>query len=392
MSTMRFWGRLQRQETVRPRSGGIPVFLCVMIFAITAIVVNRLGRERWVPVACQQTHTATVYAFDKGTGIKNPFTYTDVDPRGAIEMANELAERHVHDCVAQWQRSVERRRVKAGELVERARQDHRKNQERLQAFQREQREAALAQTQANASRQEMPQPTVIENPRWLDLHRQVSDLQRRREQLLQDRTPLHPMVQETTARLAEAQQQLAAIPQQIPSNESKVAGIDKTPALVVPRIDDSNAKENQRRLDELTAAVEKSRLACETAEKAQKQALEQHAEPQFVIQNAESVQNQPQIDYGWRRLLWTTFAAGLLMAFGVGSVAAGARIEPPVATVEEVESALGKSVIGTMPADNPTLDLDAIRCQSQARCATIAIGLILIAACPVVAILGVAGL
>ena len=35
-----------------------------------------------------------------------------------------------------------------------------------------------------------------------------------------------------------------------------------------------------------------------------------------------------------------------------------------------------------MPADDPTLDLDAIRCQTQARRATIAIGLILIARLP----------
>ena len=169
---MRLWERLQRQQTVRPRSGGIPVFLCVLMFAITAIIVNRLGRERWIPVSCQPTYTATAYAFDKGTGVKTPFTCTDVDPRRAIEMANELAERHASDRVAQWRRGVERRRVKAGELAEKARQDHRKNLERLEAFQREQHEAApaQAQSQANASRQEMPQPTMIENPRWLDLH------------------------------------------------------------------------------------------------------------------------------------------------------------------------------------------------------------------------------
>jgi hypothetical protein len=394
MSTMNLWKRLQEQETVRPRSGGIPVFLCVLIFAITAIVVNRLGRERWTPVSCQATHTATAYALDQRTGVKTPFTCTDADPWRAAEMASELAERHADDCLAQWQRAAEQTRLKARKLVEKARQDQRENLQRLEAFQQRHKAAqAQTQSQANANRLKMSQPATTANPRWLDARDRVSNLQQRREQLLRDRTPSHPMVQEITARLTEAQQQLAAISHHIPSNQPKVANADNAPVLLAPAIDDLAAQENQQRLNELTAAVEKSRLACQKAEDAQKQAAEQQrARPQYVIQNAESAQDLPQVDYGWRRLLWTTFATGLLMAFGVGSVAAGARIEPPVASIEEVQSALGRSVIGTMPADDPTLDLASIRCQAQARRATIAIGLILIAACPIVAIWGVMGI
>jgi hypothetical protein len=386
---MRLLTGYQKLRTVRPRSGGIPVLLCVLMFAMTAMIVNRLGRERWNPVDCQPTYTATAYALDKQSGVATPFAFTEADPRRAADTADQLAERHVGDRTAQWRQDVEQRQAKTRELAEKARQDYRESLARLEAFQRQQREAAEAQ----AIRQPKTEPTMIENPRWLATQERVSDLQRRRERLLQDRTPLHPAVQEITDRLTEAQKELAAIPRQIADKTAKTPNADSQPTIVAPRIDPLVAKEERQKLDQLTAAVEESRAACEKAEKVQKQAAEQrNAEPQLVVQNAKSVRNERPVDYGWRRLLWTTFAAGLLMAFGVGSVAVGTRIEPPIASVEEVESALGKSVIGMLPADNPGLDKTSIHRQAQARFSLILIGLLVIVACPIVAIWGVMGI
>ena len=74
-----------------------------------------------------------------------------------------------------------------------------------------------------------------------------------------------------------------------------------------------------RRIDR---GARKSRLACQEAQRAEKTPCrEQEAAPQFVFHYAEAVQDPPQVDYGWRRLIWTTFAASLLMVFGVASVA-----------------------------------------------------------------------
>jgi hypothetical protein len=379
----------QKLRTVRPRSGGVPVLLCVLMFAMTAMIVNRLGRERWNPIDCQPTYTATAYTLDKRSGVATPFASTDADPRRAADTADQLAERHIADQMAQWQRNVEQRQAKTHDLAEKARQDYRESLARLEAFQRQQREAA----QAKPTRPPKPEPTMIENPRWAEMQERVSDIQRRRERLLQDRTPLHPAVQELTDRLTQAKKELAAIPRQIPGKRVETPDADTQPVIVAPQIDTLVAKEERQKLDQLTAAVERSRAACEKAGSAQKQAAKQrNAEPQLVVQNATAVRNERLVDYGWRRLLWTTFAAGLLMAFGVGSVAVGAKIEPPVASVEEVESALGKSLIGTLPADNPRLDKTSIHRQVQARRALILIGLLVIVACPVVAIWGVMGI
>ena len=69
-----------------------------------------------------------------------------------------------------------------------------------------------------------PQPAMVDNPVWLDLQRQVSGLEARRDQLLIDRTPLHPAVQEIDRRLAEAKEQLATTAHQIPDNRASSAG------------------------------------------------------------------------------------------------------------------------------------------------------------------------
>jgi hypothetical protein len=323
-----------------------------------------------------------------------------------------LAERHAADQRAQWQRSNEDKCQKAHEASESARQECRENAARLETFERQQQEAlggtaglsnsadntagqasSATRPLVDASRQQKPQRAMIDNPLWLDLRRQVSDLERRRDQLLEDRTPLHPAVREIEGHLADVKEQLSAAPRQIPDDRVETAATANAPAIAVPPIVDLAAKENQRKLDALAATLEKSRLACEKAERAEKEAAqEQPAAPQFAVESAEVVQNPPQVDYGWRRLLWTTFSASILMVFGIAFVAVGARIEPSVASVEEVEADLGESIIGALPAEGSPPDVAAIHRQARLRRAAIALGVLLILACPALAIWGVTGI
>jgi hypothetical protein len=390
MPTIPAWMRPIRRHTVRPRSRvGIPILLCALMFAITATVVNRWGRERWIPVNRQTTYTATTHVVEKRSGETTPFTITDVDPRRAKELANVLAERFAADRSAEWRRSKERNWQKSRESAEKSREQCRDDAARLDAFERQQSE--LVKSQTDAGQPETPAPTASENPRWLSLQEEVSDLERRRDVLLTDRTPLHPAVQEIEARLTDARTQFAATPREIPAGPTaaRPSGTKRPP---LP-IDDVAAQESQRKRAELAAALEKSRLACQRAERAEKQvAQKQKTVPQFVFQYGEAVQDPPQVDYGWRRLIWTTFAASLLMVFGVASVSLGAGIDPPVASIEEVEAALGQSVMAAIPVEDAAPDVAAIERQSQARRAAITLGVLLILACPIVAIWGVTGI
>ena len=165
---------------------------------------------------------------------------------------------------------------------------------------------------------------MLDNPVWLDLQKQVATLESRRDQLLIDRTPLHPAVQEVDAQLAEVKQQLATTARQIPDGNSKNDDVADAPAIVPPTGDDAATKNYERKLAELTAALEKSRVAAQEAERAEKRAEQELAAgPQFTFERAEPVPNPPQVDYGWRRLLWTTFASSLLMVFGVVAISLG---------------------------------------------------------------------
>ncbi len=385
------WMRLLRQQSFRPRpSVRVRVLVCALFFAGTAIVVSRWGRERWIPVNRQTTYTATARAVEAATGAATLFTSTNVDPAQAKAQAGALAERYAAERVAEWQHGKEGQYQKAHDLAEKARQECDKAAASLTSFERQRREGPSLTA---ASPKPIVPPPMIDNPAWHDLQRQITDLEGRRDQLLIDRTPQHPAVQEIEGRLAQVKEQLVATVRQIPDTRAKNPATADAPAIAPPAADDMAAKEYERKHGELTAALEKSRVACQEAERAEKQAgQELAAVPQFVFEQPEPIQNLPQVNYGWRRLLWTTFASSLLMVFGIATVWLGASIDPPVASVEEVEGDLNEKVLGVLPFNGPAPDMAAIERQVRLRRAAIACGTILILGCPVVAIWGVMGI
>jgi hypothetical protein len=398
------WVWTRPSHTIRPRlDRKTPVLLCVVIFGLTATIVYRWGRESWVPADAKPTYAATSYVVESGLKtaggeVRIPIAYTDADGRHAEQAANALADRYVDDRHANWRRRTEGPCSMAREAVATARQKQAENEARLSEFQRELAEAA-ARPQPAAPVLEKPlPPPMIDNLDWLDLDRQLTDLERQRDRLLVDRTALHPAVQDVSARIDDLKRQMAAIPRQIPDMLSSTPKSEPTDeaskATEAVAANDRITEQDQRKLDDLTAAVETSRQAYQQAEAAEKQALSrQQAGPRYSVVYARAVEIPPTPDYSWRRLLWTTLVAGVLMAFGVGSVSTGSSIEPSAASVEQVRADTCAAVVGMVPADDPVADPAAVhRCQSQARRGMIAVGLILMVACPLAAIWGVLGL
>ncbi len=380
-----------RRQTVRPRAAiRVPLLTFPLVFAVTALIVAYWGRDRWIPVNEQTTYTTTVRAVETASSAATPFTVTDSDPQRAKASADALAERFAAQRVAKWRRNKADESQRAHDLAEKARQKCRENADLLSALERQRPEKPPVSAE---SVKPPPQPEMIDNPLWLDLHRQIGELEARREQLLIDRTPRHPAVREIDERLAETTEQLAATARRIPDSRASGDRPAAAPAIVPPASDGPAARQYEQKLAELTAALEKSRLACQQAERAEEQAGQQlAATPQFTFAQREIVQNLPQTDYGWYRLLWTTFASGLLMAVGVCSVFLGTGIDPPVASIDEIEEYLNEPILGTLPSDGPPPNLRAIDRETQLRRAFIAFGTILILACPVVAVWGIAGI
>jgi hypothetical protein len=379
------WKRVP--NTVRPRSSGrAPVLLCLVVFGLTAVVVYRGGRMNWTPANPNLTYTATAYVVPRLAGhsagdSRIPIQYTDDNSQHAAATANAVAERYVDNQYAEWKRRTEGSYRSAREAADKARRGHAENTAQLEAFRRELSEAAEPRT---------PSPTTIENPQWTALDHQLGELQQQRDKLLVTRTPLHPAVQDLDTRIKGVKDQLATTQREIPGPDTKprpVVAQDTKPQPVV-------APADQEKLDALTAAVATSQRACEKAESVEKKAEEmQHARPRFAIEYAEVVENPALPDFGWRRLMWTTLAGSVLMAFGVGSASWGAKIEPPAASLAEVQGDTGVPVVGMIPADDPFSDPTAAsRRQSRRRRLLVAIGLILMAACPVLVVWGVAGI
>jgi hypothetical protein len=394
--------------TVRRRPfGKSPAVLGLLVFGLTAITVYRLGRESWIPVNPDATYAATACVVAKphqiAAGNRIPFEYVGESAEQAAEIANAQALRYVHDRLAEWKLRTEGPYLKARAAAEKARQEHIGGTARLEAFRRQMAEEAAKQQVAVQRRAKPLPPPMIDNPQWLNLERQLAELQRRYDALLVERTPQHPLVVDLTGRMAGIQEKLAATPRRVLCGHAELPSLpDSSPAVETPTTDaeggdrdgDRIVKENQERLTELTAAVEQTRQASEAAKLVEKNALQTlQAGPNYAVEPAQVVERLPQPDYGWRRLVWTTLFSGVLMALGVGVVAAGANVEPPVTSIAELKADLDVPIVGPIPADDPVANPAATsRRRSSVRRTMIGIGLVLIMACPAVAIWGVIGI
>ena len=404
-------------QTVRPRSTGrTTVLVCVLVFSLTATAVYRWGRLSWTPVDSNPTYTATAYVIPRGASeeARIPMRHTDANAQRAAEYANSLADRYVRDRRAEWTHQNEGPYLLAREAADKAQREHAQNTARLETFRRQLAEAAEAAEAAAkarlAARPQRPQLSpMIDNPQWLALDRQLSELQQRHDDMLVSRTPLHPAVQDLGTRIAGVKYQLASTPRQIPrdrqipqgygdATEPSEAALSANNAMASGGADAQTtqlvARADQEKLESLTIVAEKSSQTCDDAQSAVKRALqEQEGGPQFTIEYAQVVENPPQVDYGWRRLMWATLLTSVLTAFGVGSLSLGATIEPPVASIAQVQADTGVALVGTIPANDPVPDPIAIsRRQSLLRHVFVTIGLILIAVCSALAIWGVVGI
>ena len=138
--------------------------------------------------------------------------------------------------------------------------------------------------------------------------------------------------------------------------------------------------------------MEKARRARDEAELAERRTIQQRASPQLMVTYVKVAQDPPAVDCGWWRLACSTLAAGALMAFGLGAVWFGATIEPAVASIAEIEAALGGPIIGTVPAHDPMAGPIAPDRRTRMRHTAITMGLLLMAACPLAAAWGVMGM
>jgi len=91
-------------------------------------------------------------------------------------------------------------------------------------------------TRGEGGRPEGTQSRSIENPRWVELSRRVEQLRERRAELLETRTFSHPLVQQVTEDLKDAEERLAAEPHWIPNEPAEPSGASDSRAQRARRV------------------------------------------------------------------------------------------------------------------------------------------------------------
>jgi murein DD-endopeptidase MepM/ murein hydrolase activator NlpD len=388
---------------VRPRSARkIPLWFCLLMAGLAGAIVYWRGLDRCAPASVDSSYTATAYVVERSSTpnsveIQIPIAYSDPNQQHAKEVVNALADRYVEDRNTEWQKHTEKLLSKDHEATEILRSELAENEKRFKEFRKQITEKDVI-PQADLEQNQSQSPATIDNPEWLDLNRRLFVLKQRHDAMLIDRTPLHPAVQDLAMQIEDAKEQMAAIPRQIPQKlpssfkrgTEDEGGKSPKPFAIAKIISD----QDQQKLNELTKSVESSRLAYAEAEAAEKKALAQQLpELQYFVVYAEEAENAVTSNYGWRRLMVTTLMAGMFMVFGVGAFSAGVAIDPPVGTIGQIQKSARVPVLGTIPAKKPISDPESLNLhQSQERLTLFSIGLILMAACPVVAYWGISGM
>jgi hypothetical protein len=365
--------------------------------ALVGAAVYGIGRDRCTP-ARPDSFTAIAYVIDPSgsldVNVQIPMAYTDRDRHRAEEVANALARQYVEDRHTEWQQSNDTSLSEPRDALEKAKLALAENEQRFEAFRTA--SAARSNQSPTMKQDDSRTPAMTENPEWLDLNHKLFLLKQRRDEMLVDRTPLHPTVQELGVQINDLRAKIASVPRQIsPIPSGRVAETESRE----PTKPDSNSTtvashRNEQRLTELTAAVESSRQALSEAEEAERKALaQQPSEPPYSVLEAEIVDDAATSDYGWRRLLVTALMTGFTMAFGFGTLTSGTATEPPVGTISQIRKAARAPVLGMICTNQELPDTEQIsRRQTQQRRLLISIGLTLIALSPAIAYWGLAGI
>jgi hypothetical protein len=322
-------------------------------------------------------------------------TATRAAPQRASETAGLAARAYADAYRNEWKSLAARENRAVQEAAARAERELRDAQSKLQTFYEQQLQAAQEvvrrQALAQAARPAPPSPPAAgppaaENPEWADLSRQLGALRQRRGDLLVHRTPLHPDVLDIEARIQQVEQQMASVPRTLAGPMLAPAAapppaVREQPTQEPPPVVQMDSAELQR----FKEGVQRAERATADAIRAERFAW-QHGQQEPTIDLEETpAQAAAQAPRSTLSKLMAALAAGLSTVAGLGLITSGVAIEPVLATVGEVHSAIGLPVVGVVPESSPGVrkSKDSRR-QRWLRIGLVSGGVGLLAACLVI--------
>jgi capsular polysaccharide biosynthesis protein len=267
---------------------------------------------------------------------------SDLPRENLAPLVNVVASAFVQNCRSQWKVEAERAYSAAQEKLRETQRTAQEADSRAQSLR--QRQAGSAATAS--PRMDAPSVVMVENPKWTDAARRLAELEERQRQLLFERTPLHPSVQELEMRIGDMRRELAAIPQKIaqsvsplPSVPDPQAGTLVAPPAVTP-VEIETAQQAAQAAQRQVRQAEAAAQAATTA---------RNAELRIDLQPAEEVPEPPASGSSMAELLAMAVAAATTSVVGLGMISYGASLAPAVSTIGELQALLPVPILGVVP-------------------------------------------
>jgi hypothetical protein len=288
------------------------------------------------------------------------------NPQQLLPFVNQLADQYAVAERARFEADAASRYRAAQQATQHARQVLGQTTTRLEEHLKRQREAERAATQVAPPQPETPPPPkMVDNPEFTKLDQELTALNRRRTDLLVDRTPLHPAVQAVDNQIAQLREAIRAVPRQIPeSGGASSAPEAASPKLVeqapqepsagslgqvLPSTTGLDQAEAARKLAALQSNVDRAARDLERIGRLEREASEQRSAcVQVQVHPAKACQVLASSSPNWVVLSLASACAGLVLATGIGLVSIGYRRDLPVRSLEEVQALLPVPILGVV--------------------------------------------
>ena len=344
--------------------------------------------------------------------------YASQDPGFSARLVNALAVQYAKDCRGQLQEGVREAAEEARRAAERARADLARlksefdalAESRFQAQKTAARPARSGPGEAASSKRtpgriasQAGKPssvrTIVNNPEWIERTRELDGLRQRRSALLEDRTPLHPEVQDLDLRIAGLVRDLEAIPrevagraapppsepeegtsQPIPADPREPVSRDLAAGPGGPEAEAEALRLFRVQKERLDAAAERVEQLLSRERAATEAGLRL---PQIEVMGANSPHEtlSPRPSSRWA---WTAILAALGAAAGVGLISHGAAIDTPLRSPAEVKASLPIPLVASIPADASDRPAQQAGAWTADRSLWIVLGILVIAVCALV--------
>ena len=265
-----------------------------------------------------------------------------------VPMVNVVASAYSQACRAQWKLHLEQAYSAAEEKVRQTERQAFEAQTRFELL-RDRRLQALASARPAAP---LP-PATIENPRWTEICQRLADLEKRKTNLLVERTPLHPSVLEIETRIADVRREMAAITptlaQALPADHDPRAGAPVS-ASALP-----TAAPAATEVQAVQQAAQQLKQDLQEAQGAERAALTARGEELRIDLLAAEPLPPPPVPprANTATILGKALVTATTSIVGLGMISLGASLEPALSSIAELQALLPVPVVGVIPATHP---------------------------------------